>query len=136
MITDRISRRTQLLSSTGAIIVLFTIITTLNATNVVGTVDGPAAKSADTARAQIAMIFLFGFIFSAGWTPNQALYPVECLRYETRAKGMAMYNASLPRSSRQVLLTRCQGFLLYCVFLQHLCHRGCIYEAKIVLEVS
>lgn len=95
LITDRIGRRTQLLSSTGAIIVLFTIVTALNATNVMETADGPVAKSADIARAQIAMIFLFGFVFSAGWTPNQALYPVECLRYETRAKGMAMYNVSL-----------------------------------------
>jgi MFS family permease len=99
LITDRIGRRTQLLSSTCVIIVLFAIVTALNATNVVDTADGPVAKSADIARAQIAMIFLFGFIFSAGWTPNQTLYPAECLRYETRAKGMAMYNVSnLPRT--------------------------------------
>lgn len=35
---------------------------------------------------------MFGFVYSAGFTPLQALYPVECLRYESRAKGMAMYN--------------------------------------------
>lgn len=38
------------------------------------------------------MIFLIGFCFSFGWTSLQAMYPVECLTYETRAKGMAMYS--------------------------------------------
>jgi Na+/melibiose symporter-like transporter len=31
-------------------------------------------------------------VYSAGWTPLQALYPVEVLRYESRAKGMGFYN--------------------------------------------
>jgi nitrate/nitrite transporter NarK len=35
------------------------------------------------------MIFIFGAIFSIGITPLQALYPVEVLSYEMRAKGMA-----------------------------------------------
>ncbi|KAL2846317.1 general substrate transporter [Aspergillus pseudodeflectus] len=95
LITDRVGRRPQLLTSTSIIVFLFVIITALNATNV--TVDeagggGVVAKSGVTARAQIAMIFIFGFVYSAGWTPNQAMYPVECLRYESRAKGMAMNN--------------------------------------------
>lgn len=38
------------------------------------------------------MIYLFGFTFSVAFTPFQALYPVECLDFETRAKGMAVYN--------------------------------------------
>ncbi|GKZ24340.1 hypothetical protein AbraCBS73388_011148 [Aspergillus brasiliensis] len=93
LITDRIGRRTQLLVSTSIVVVLFAIVTALNATNVVDGPDGtPIAKSAVAARAQIAMIYLFGFIYSAGWTPNQAMYPVECLRYESRAKGMGMNN--------------------------------------------
>jgi Na+/melibiose symporter-like transporter len=50
------------------------------------------AKNPKQAEAIIAIIFLFGFVFSAGYTPLQALYPVECLRYESRAKGMGMYN--------------------------------------------
>lgn len=96
LITDRIGRRTQLLVSTSIVVVLFAIVTALNATNVVDGADGtPIAKSAVAARAQIAMIYLFGFIYSAGWTPNQAMYPVECLRYESRAKGMGMNNVSL-----------------------------------------
>lgn len=93
LITDRMGRRTQLLVSTSIVVVLFAIVTALNATNVVDGPDGtPIAKSAVAARAQIAMIYLFGFIYSAGWTPNQAMYPVECLRYESRAKGMGMNN--------------------------------------------
>ncbi|GMF81285.1 unnamed protein product [Aspergillus oryzae] len=93
LITDRVGRRPQLLLSTGIIVILFAIVLALNATNVVDGPDGePIAKSGITARAQIAMIFIFGFVYSAGWTPNQAMYPVECLRYESRAKGMGMNN--------------------------------------------
>ncbi|KAJ5951050.1 Major facilitator superfamily domain general substrate transporter [Penicillium vulpinum] len=44
------------------------------------------------ATASIAFIFLTGLVFSIGWTPLQAMYAVECLSYETRAKGMAMYS--------------------------------------------
>ncbi|KAL4982728.1 general substrate transporter [Aspergillus falconensis] len=94
LITDRVGRRPQLLVSTSIIVFLFVIITALNATNVqvAGDGGGVVAKSGVTARAQIAMIFIFGFVYSAGWTPNQAMYPVECLRYESRAKGMGMNN--------------------------------------------
>lgn len=94
LITDRVGRRPQLLVSTSIIVFLFVIITALNATNVqvAGEGGGVVAKSSVTARAQIAMIFIFGFVYSAGWTPNQAMYPVECLRYESRAKGMGMNN--------------------------------------------
>lgn len=93
LITDRVGRRPQLLTSTAIIVIIFAIVAALNATNVVKGPDGEdIAKSAITARAQIAMLFIFGFAYSAGWTPNQAMYPVECLRYESRAKGMGMYN--------------------------------------------
>ncbi|KAE8355733.1 general substrate transporter [Aspergillus coremiiformis] len=93
LITDRVGRRPQLLISTSIIIALFAIVLALNATNVVDGPNGdPIAKSPITARAQIAMIFLFGLVYSVGWTPNQAMYPVECLRYESRAKGMGMNN--------------------------------------------
>lgn len=35
------------------------------------------------------MIFIFGMVYSVGTTPLQALYPVEVLSFEMRAKGMA-----------------------------------------------
>jgi Na+/melibiose symporter-like transporter len=50
------------------------------------------AKSSAASKAEIAFIFIFGFVISCGYTPLQALYPVEVLRYESRAKGMGFYN--------------------------------------------
>ena len=92
--TDKWGRRPQLLVSTGACIIGFALITALNATNVMETgADGETVvRSAGQAKLEIAVIFLFGFIYSAGYSPLQALYPVECLRYEQRGKGMGMYN--------------------------------------------
>ncbi|KAJ5827310.1 Major facilitator superfamily domain general substrate transporter [Penicillium robsamsonii] len=49
-------------------------------------------KAPGAATASIVFIFLTGFCYSFGWTPLQAMYAVECLSYETRAKGMAMYS--------------------------------------------
>ncbi len=91
--TDKWGRRPQLLVSIGCVVVIFILITALNATNITTNDLGEVvAKNSQQARAQIAIIFIFGFVFSAGFTPLQALYPVECLRYESRAKGMGMYN--------------------------------------------
>ncbi|KAL0059860.1 hypothetical protein AAF712_013342 [Marasmius tenuissimus] len=47
------------------------------------------------ANAAIAFIFLFGFVYSLAYTPLQALYPTECLAYNARAKGMAMYSLAV-----------------------------------------
>jgi hypothetical protein len=99
--TDKWGRRPQLLVSTGICVGIFCIVCALVATNVVNGPDGrprvdatgtPMIKNSGQAKAVIAFIFIFGFIFSAGYTPLQQLYPVECLRYESRAKGMAFYN--------------------------------------------
>lgn len=38
----------------------------------------------------VAFVFLFYGLFSIGWTPMQALYPVEVLSYPMRANGMAV----------------------------------------------
>lgn len=99
--TDKWGRRPQLLVSTGCVVFIFVIVCALVATNLVNGPDGkprvdesgtPLIKSSGQAKAVIAFIFIFGFIISAGYTPLQQLYPVECLRYESRAKGMAFYN--------------------------------------------
>lgn len=93
IMTDKWGRRPQLLVSTGSVVAIFVVILALNAVNVYTGPDGlPAAKSDTTAKAEIAVIFIFGFVYSAGYTPLQALYPVEVLRYESRAKGMGFYN--------------------------------------------
>lgn len=93
MYTDKWGRRPQLLVSTGMIVGIFCIITAINATNVYTSPTGELlAKSSAASKAEIAFIFIFGFVISAGYTPLQALYPVEVLKYESRAKGMGFYN--------------------------------------------
>ncbi|KFY96418.1 hypothetical protein V498_02700 [Pseudogymnoascus sp. VKM F-4517 (FW-2822)] len=49
------------------------------------------SKEANKAAADVMLffIFLFGSIYSIGFTPLQALFPVEVLSFEMRAKGMA-----------------------------------------------
>lgn len=39
--------------------------------------------------AVLVFVFVFQACYSSGWTPMQALYPVEVLSFEMRAKGMA-----------------------------------------------
>ena len=91
--TDKWGRRPQLLVSTGIVIGIFELVTALNSTNLAYTAEGTlTSKNGSQAKAEIALIFIFGFVISAGYTPLQALYPVEVLRYESRAKGMGMYN--------------------------------------------
>jgi MFS family permease len=92
--TDKWGRRPQLLVSTGIIVGIFCIITAINATNVYTDpiTNEMLARSSSASKAEIAFIFIFGFVISAGYTPLQALYPVEVLRYESRAKGMGFYN--------------------------------------------
>jgi hypothetical protein len=52
-------------------------------------------KSNASSQAFVAMIFLFNAVFAFGITPLQALFPVEVLSFEMRAKGMAFSNLSL-----------------------------------------
>jgi len=91
LLTDRIRRRTQLITGSVMNAVLLTIATVLNATNIHKTADEFVAKSEATALVQIVFLCLFIFCFGAGWTANQTLYPIECLRFETRAKGLSFY---------------------------------------------
>jgi MFS family permease len=98
--TDKWGRRPQLLVSTSMVTCIFVIILALNATNIQTAADGTiTAKNSGQAKAEIAIIFIFGFVISAGYTPLQALYPVEVLKYESRAKGMGFYNVRLPSTT-------------------------------------
>ena len=90
-LTDRIRRRTQLITGSIMNTVVITIATVLNATNIVKTADGFIVKSEAISRTQVAMFCLFIFVFCVGWSANQSLYPAECLRFETRAKGLSLY---------------------------------------------
>ena len=86
-LTDVVGRRPMLLCASAAFVVQWTIITALTSTY-----GQESNNNTHGSRAAIAFIYLFGITYSIAFTPLQALYPVECLPFETRAKGMGMYN--------------------------------------------
>lgn len=47
-------------------------------------------NNSSAAQASVAFVFLVGIAFSFAYTPLQQLYPVECLKFEQRAKGIAL----------------------------------------------
>lgn len=51
--------------------------------------------NAAAGEATLAFIFIFGSVYSVGWTPLQALYTVEVLSFEMRAKGMAFSSLAM-----------------------------------------
>ena len=82
---DRFGRRKMLISCCKTMALLWAGM--LGGTGAYYEHDNEAA-----AKASIVFVFLIGIVFSAAYTPMQALYPVECLSYEQRAKGMALQN--------------------------------------------
>lgn len=86
-LVDRVGRRPMLLIGTCLFVIWWTIILILS------TFYGKESNTnLDGSRTMIAFIYLFGITHSFAYTPLQMLYPVECLSYETRAKGMGVYN--------------------------------------------
>ncbi|KFZ09077.1 hypothetical protein V501_05721 [Pseudogymnoascus sp. VKM F-4519 (FW-2642)] len=51
-----------------------------------------ASIPSPVSKAVLAWVYIFQICYSFGWTPMQALYPVEVLSFEMRAKGMAFSN--------------------------------------------
>ncbi|KAF8663434.1 hypothetical protein AX16_001004 [Volvariella volvacea WC 439] len=84
-LSDRVGRRVMWFWGTLGCAGMLAVVT--GCTAKWGTSDANPAG----ARAAIAFIFLFGFVYSLTYTPLQAIYPTECLDYNTRAKGMAIY---------------------------------------------
>lgn len=80
--TDKLGRRPVLLIATTLFVIEWSIVTALTAVY-----GGDDNSNVNGSRAAIAFIYLFGITYSFAYTPLQALYPVECLSYETRAKG-------------------------------------------------
>jgi sugar porter (SP) family MFS transporter len=95
LLVDRIGRRPLLLFSFSGCCVIWFGMTVASAMfnqspQTVRASDGTWQHSNTAASwASLAMIFLFGTVYSIGITPLQALYPVEVLSFEARAKGMA-----------------------------------------------
>jgi MFS family permease len=55
----------------------------------VSSIEQQDAVSPSVSKAVLAWVYIFQICYSIGWTPMQALYPVEVLSFEMRAKGMA-----------------------------------------------
>ncbi len=89
-LVDRVGRRPLMLFSMGTCSVCWVGVVAAS-----GIYNNTGETNQNAARAVIAMIFLFGAFFSVGITPLQALYPVEVLSFELRAKGMAFSSLSV-----------------------------------------
>jgi len=87
-LVERIGRRPLMLFSMTGVTIVWIGMTA--ASGVFSETNNPAA-----AKATVACIFLFGAVYSVGITPLQALYPVEVLSFEMRAKGMAFSGLSV-----------------------------------------
>ena len=71
---------------TVIVLILWVLIITLNPINVMQTLEVAVVKNRS-----ISLLFIFAFTYCIGWGPLRLLYPLEWLRHETRAKGIAMY---------------------------------------------
>jgi predicted MFS family arabinose efflux permease len=91
-LTDKIGRRPLLLYSIIFCSISFGVMT---GTSKLSVDDGNSAA----ANATIVFVFLFGVIFSVGWTPLQSMYIVETLTTTTRAKGTAVSNLASAMAS-------------------------------------
>ncbi|KAF9701620.1 hypothetical protein EKO04_001169 [Ascochyta lentis] len=81
---EKVGRRPMFLGSMAACSVVWVAMTIASSQ-----FAASGETNASAAKAMVAMIFLFGMVYSVGTTPLQALYPVEVLSFEMRAKGMA-----------------------------------------------
>ncbi|KAH8588133.1 lactose permease [Bisporella sp. PMI_857] len=90
--TDKLGRRPLLIYSTIFCSIAFAVLT---GTSKLADQDNNSAAANTT----IVFIFLFGTVFSFGWTPLQSMYIVETLTTTTRAKGTAVSNLASAVSS-------------------------------------
>jgi len=82
---DRLGRRPMLIGVNIACCVCWIGVT-------VACSQAAETGSKSASAATVAMVYIFQVCYSFGWTPMQALYPVEVLSFEMRAKGMAFSN--------------------------------------------
>ena len=87
---DKIGRRPLMLGSMASVTVVWIGMTVAS-----GLFAQSGGENGSAAKAIVSMIFIFGACYSFGITPLQALYPVEVLSFEMRAKGMAFSSLSV-----------------------------------------
>jgi MFS family permease len=85
---DKLGRRPMMIGTFSAVSVIWVAAIAAVAVN-------SKTESNASSQAFVAMVFLFNAVFAFGITPLQALFPVEVLSFEIRAKGMAFSNFSL-----------------------------------------
>ncbi|KAF7549357.1 hypothetical protein G7Z17_g6451 [Cylindrodendrum hubeiense] len=85
-LTDRVGRRPLLIYSIICCSFIFAVITGSSSL----AVNNP--DNTNAANTTIAFVFLFGAVFSVGWTAQQSMYIAETLTTSTRAKGTAVGN--------------------------------------------
>ncbi|KAH6971279.1 general substrate transporter [Ilyonectria destructans] len=85
-LTDPVGRRPLLIYSIIFCSFIFAVITGSSSL----AVNDPGNTNA--ANTTIAFVFLFGAVFSVGWTAQQSMYIAETLTTSTRAKGTAVGN--------------------------------------------
>ncbi|KAJ8113870.1 hypothetical protein OPT61_g4103 [Boeremia exigua] len=85
---DKLGRRPMMIGTFGGITFIW-----MAAIIAVSFQERTGADSASNAF--VAFIFIFNAVYAFGITPLQALFPVEVLSFEIRAKGMAFSNLAL-----------------------------------------
>ncbi|KAH8170021.1 sugar transporter domain-containing protein [Sarocladium implicatum] len=92
MLVDNVGRRPLLLAANVACgLCWIGVIVPASIANITDVSDEAQTSAVDpsVSKAVLAWVYLFQICYSVGWTPMQALVPVEVLSYEMRAKGMA-----------------------------------------------
>lgn len=116
--TDVIGRRPLLLYSIVFASICFAILTGTSKL-AGGNSDGGSPAAAHTT---VAFIFIFGIVFSFGWTPLQSMYIAETLPTATRAKGTALGNFASSAASAVIQYSsgpafKNIGYYFYLVFV-------------------
>lgn len=103
-LVDRVGRRPLLLFSNVGCCVTWLAMTVSSAIYQ-NSIPAGATEGGNKAAgsACLAFIFIFGAVYSVGFTPLQALYPVEVLSFEMRAKGMGFSGFAVSAGKHSLL---------------------------------